>query len=105
MGAHNYVVHWSNGRDFFNEPHFSMQKVYNALTGDAAKVPWRKIICNYPAPPKCIFVGWLAVLDRLATCDRIRRFGVVCDLMCVLCTVADENRNHLFFECSFSAEI
>jgi len=37
------------------QPNFSITKMYNALRGDFTKVSWRKMICNNPASPKCLF--------------------------------------------------
>jgi len=51
-----------NGR-IFQQANFSIKRMYNALRGDFAKVGWRKLICNNPAPPKCLFVTWLFMLD------------------------------------------
>ena len=48
---------------------------------------------------------WLANLDRLATMDRVVRWNPGVDETCVLCKNAGENRDHLFFECSYSGQI
>ncbi|KAE8727556.1 hypothetical protein F3Y22_tig00005459pilonHSYRG00268 [Hibiscus syriacus] len=45
------------------------------------------------------------MLDRLATKDRLLRFGFEVDGLCVLCREEDESRNHLFFECAFSVRL
>jgi len=63
------------------------------------------MLCNNFSPPKCTFITWLTILDRLATCDRLQKFGIVCDQLCVLCGNVDETRDHLFFVCEFSYEI
>ena len=47
---------------------------------------------------------WLAVLNRLPTCDRTQKWSTQHPSSCVLCTDPLESRNHLFFACSFSEE-
>ncbi|XP_056685876.1 uncharacterized protein [Spinacia oleracea] len=43
--------------------------------------------------------------DRLATKERLRRWNVIADSVCCLCHSTDESRDHLFFACSFVADI
>lgn len=51
------------------------------------------------------FMSWLAILDRLSTMDRVVKWSQGVDVTCVLCKNAVDNRNHLFFECSYSSQI
>ncbi|CAI8610766.1 unnamed protein product [Vicia faba] len=44
------------------------------------------------------FVLWLACNGRLATKDRLRRFGLINDENCIFCHQR-ETHNHLFFGC------
>lgn len=53
--------------------------------------------------PKYAFLLWLAIHNRLSTGDRIWDPGVRAD--CVLCTAQEETINHLFFSCTFAAQI
>ncbi|XP_020249238.1 uncharacterized protein LOC109826627 [Asparagus officinalis] len=46
-----------------------------------------------------------SLLNRLATRDRLFRFGITSTEDCVLCTGMKESRDHLFFQCPFSAYI
>lgn len=50
-------------------------------------------------------MGWMALLRRLPTKDRLRRWGLNVTAECVLCSSALETHHHLFFECSFSSAI
>ena len=55
--------------------------------------------------PRCSFVQWLVCKNRLRTRDRLKRWGKLNDSRCVLCGNAEENRDHLFFQCPFTQEI
>ena len=55
--------------------------------------------------PRNSFISWLALLRRLPTRDRIRRWGMTVPEGCVLCSTAAETHHHLFFECSFSSSV
>lgn len=69
------------------------------------KVPSAKITCLNGAPPKCTFIIWLALHDRLATCGYLEKIGVQVDHDCCLCGESEETMEHLFFECKFSKEV
>lgn len=55
--------------------------------------------------PKWIFTPRLAILDRLATKERLARWGVATDLLCPFCNQVNESLNHLFFQCCVSGAI
>lgn len=55
--------------------------------------------------PRFSFITWLAMLKRLPTRDRLRRWGMNTPTSCVLCSNGEESHEHLFFECSFSGGI
>ncbi|KAJ8570050.1 hypothetical protein K7X08_006627 [Anisodus acutangulus] len=65
----------------------------------------RKLVCNNMACFKWIFILYLAFHSRLLTKDRLANWGCVDDVDCVLCGSEGENTSHLFFNCSFSAQI
>ncbi|XP_038995732.1 uncharacterized protein LOC120120047 [Hibiscus syriacus] len=47
----------------------------------------------------------MVILDRLPTKDRMQRLGIITNDLCMFCSEATENRNHLFTECPKSASI
>ena len=63
--------------------------------------------CGDPSQylPKFAFIAWMAILNRLPTMDRLQAWGMEVEGTCVLCKQDMENRNHLFFGCSFSRNI
>lgn len=53
--------------------------------------------------PKHQFILWLAMHGRLATVERLFKWGIIVDSACVLCnTGAVETFQHLFFDCDCS---
>ncbi|XP_021840133.2 uncharacterized protein [Spinacia oleracea] len=90
---------------FVTSGKFKIQRLYNHLRQQGEPVRWKRIVCNSHASPKSVFIVWLALQDRLATKDRLRRWNIIADSVCSLCHNTDESRDHLFFECSYSAEI
>lgn len=55
--------------------------------------------------PKHAFFTSVNVRHRLATRDRMRRWGLDVPASCVFCASCDESREHLFFQCSFSSSV
>jgi len=49
------------------------------------------------AIPKHAFILWLALQNRLTTCDRLLVWGFNGDSLCGFCRHVNESRNHLFF--------
>lgn len=84
---------------------FSIKAMYQILQGDWPAVPWKRLICHNKATPKSVFILWLALHKRLPTKDRLIRWGINCAAVCPLCMNVDESLDHLFFQCSFSAEV
>ncbi|XP_058787562.1 uncharacterized protein LOC131661915 [Vicia villosa] len=68
------------------------------------KVDWRVLVCKNRARPRAVFILWLACQNRLATKDRIVKFGVATDRKCMFCS-CNEDVQHLFFECNYTKKV
>ncbi|XP_039030066.1 uncharacterized protein LOC120164396 [Hibiscus syriacus] len=68
-----------------------------------SKVLWHTLIWFPQHIPKHSPIAWMALLDRLPTCDRLLRMGITTNGICVLCNEMLENRNHLFFDCPIAS--
>ncbi|XP_021729481.1 uncharacterized protein LOC110696493 [Chenopodium quinoa] len=79
--------------------------IYKNLRQQSPKVPWKRLICNNGASPRCIFILWLASWNRLLTKDRVLKWNPSCDLVCMLCLQENEDVHHLFFLYTFSRRI
>ncbi|XP_062096245.1 uncharacterized protein LOC133802030 [Humulus lupulus] len=83
-------------------PSYSIAKVHKQLKKNT-EIRWKySPIWDRLGIPKHKFVTWLALKRRLQTRDRLTRFGVTNDPLCVICGQFEESHIHLFFECHFS---
>lgn len=55
--------------------------------------------------PRWSFVAWLACHGRLSTTEYVRKFELALDMTYVLCGVALEILNHLFFQCRYTSDV
>jgi hypothetical protein len=74
------------------------RQVYSLLRFEYPVVDWRVTMYGNIARPRAIFTFWLACHGRLATKDRLNRFGITVDAKCCFCPI-EESLNHLFFGC------
>lgn len=102
-GAVEDLSLWRCNAGFKSE--FSSQETWLLTRSTYAQTDWAKSVWFSQATPKYAFISWLAMLDRLATMDRIVRWSSGVDDTCVLCKSALESRSHLFFECSYSSQL
>ncbi|KAJ9537654.1 hypothetical protein OSB04_030387 [Centaurea solstitialis] len=83
---------------------FSIKEVWRSLQGNWEVVPWYDFVWFKRHIPKHSFCLWLAILNRLPTQDRLLNWGFnPARLLCPFCNAIIDSRNHLFFECGFSA--
>ena len=85
-------------------PWFITAQTWNLTRVHAPRVSWFKGIWFKEATPKYSFISWI-FLNRLSTGDRLLRWNPQAISTCWLCSASTETRDHLFFECSFSAEV
>jgi hypothetical protein len=56
-------------------------------------------------PSKALIFGWRFLLDKLPTRSTLHYRGILLnphDVPCIFCFINNEDRDHLFFSCSFS---
>lgn len=98
------VFLWKNSQD--SEPgKFKASKTWETLNPAPPPVPWHNVVWFKARIPKHAFLSWVTVLNRLPTRDRLRNWGMNVVSTCLLCGVSDEDRDHLFFTCSYSREL
>jgi hypothetical protein len=73
--------------------------VYQVLKVGYPSVDWKVTMYQNFARPRAIFTFWLACHGRLATKDRLRKFGVNVEATCCFCN-HEESIDHLFFGCN-----
>lgn len=84
---------------------FPTAATWTFLFPPGQQVSWHKQVWFAGHIPKHAFLTWVNVRHRLATRDRMRRWGLQVPASCVLCFTHNESREHLFFECSFSSVV
>lgn len=62
-------------------------------------------MCQNVAPPKCVFIMWLLMHGRLATCSYLQKIGVQVDHVYCLCGKAKETIDHLYFSCELTSAV
>ena len=84
--------------DLLQTNRFRVNQFYYGLLEPQPVVSWRKVFFNNEARPRALFILWLACHNRLATKERLYRFGIVNDARCAFCEEV-ETVQHLLFEC------
>lgn len=54
---------------------------------------------------KHAFIVWLTIKNRLTTRDKLLAWGMTTSANCPLCQRYPESKDHLFYECNFSAAV
>lgn len=85
-------------RDFQDAGRYKTKLMYQMLRGSKPKVLWRKLFFGNLVKPRVVFTLWMTCQSILQIKDRLQRFGIVIDGLCVYCGL-QESYNHLFFEC------
>lgn len=97
------VIKWK-GKYGYRE-RFSTSETWMMIRETYSPCSWAKGVWFSHATPKFSFITWLAMLNRLATMDRISKWSLGVDTTCVLCKNAVETRDHLFFQCDYSSQL
>ena len=78
---------------------FSSSVTWNLLRQRSPSVEWHKVVWFKEEVPRCSFITWLSVLNRLPTRDRLISWGLTVPDACVFCSTDVESHRHLFFGC------
>ena len=81
-----------------------LQNIYASLRPRGEVVNWSRTIWESWSLPRHSFILWLAVKGKLKTKDRLN-FVVTLDDICPLCRQNPESHNHLFFRCTWTADL
>ena len=84
---------------------FSSKVTWLHLRDPSPTVYWARAIWFKENIPRHTFTTWLALLQRLPTRDRLRRWGLSVPEACILCSSGLETHHHLFFECEYSSAL
>ncbi|XP_057782626.1 uncharacterized protein LOC131000636 [Salvia miltiorrhiza] len=100
----------SEGEDRRAWTHSHFGEVSASLASDHIRpcfptVDWGKWIWAPFIPMRRSIVTWRVILGRLATASSLRRSGLVGPGWCPLCRNANEDIDHLFWDCTFARQI
>lgn len=83
---------------------FSVGSLWNKLRTPFPKVPWSYSVWFPGHIPKCSFITWVAIQERLYTDDRLVFFGTKSVSICSFCP-SQESHDHLFFNCPYTSQV
>ncbi|XP_060201903.1 uncharacterized protein LOC132630338 [Lycium barbarum] len=82
---------------------FSIKRAYMSFTPQHPRANWRNMVLSKGVLPRHQFITWLATQNRLATVNRLAKWGVQVVQSCVLCTTLEvETMENLCFGCRYS---
>ncbi|XP_070004401.1 uncharacterized protein LOC142163412 [Nicotiana tabacum] len=85
---------------------FIIKKAYLSFQPQYLKVPWKNLIMGARQIPRHQFILWLAIRQRLATVDKLEKWGINVPKDYVLCSMGvTETLAHLSFECNYARHI
>ena len=84
---------------------FSCAATWEHFRTKGEEVNWWKLIWFKEAIPKHSFIGWLVIRNRLSKKASLMEWVLGGDSACLYCRQSIENRDHLFFKCSFTSRI
>ncbi|XP_016493635.1 uncharacterized protein LOC107812960 [Nicotiana tabacum] len=90
-------------KTYVTQGKYNISKVYTSIQPQFPKVLWKALFITQGILPRHQFALWMAIHQRLATVDRLTKWGILVPKSCVLCTTdEEETHDHLFFECPYS---
>lgn len=84
---------------------WNAKEVKNLLRGTRRNQGCKELLWFRNFIPHFSFVVWTAYLNKLPTAERLGKWGINVNEVCVLCKAHKESRDHLFFECEFAVKI
>nr|KAJ0198574.1 hypothetical protein LSAT_V11C700342390 [Lactuca sativa] len=84
---------------------FAVSQVSSSLICNEPMVDWYDLVWFQNRIPSHCFILWLAILGRLRTQDRMKKWKDSSDLCCVFCNNQVDSHSHLFFECNYPMEV
>lgn len=84
--------------------HFNRCNIYKLLSGADVVVNWFRLFCGNIARPRSLFMLWLLCHEKMATRDRMARFGFIDHVQCSFC-MEEETNDHIFFGCIETSRI
>jgi hypothetical protein len=84
---------------------YSCADTWENMRSRSQEVTWWKVVWSSMAIPKHSFFLWLLFQNAVITRHKMCACGYLGSILCMFCYAHQENRDHLFFGCSFSRRI
>ncbi|XP_050238425.1 uncharacterized protein LOC126687917 [Mercurialis annua] len=84
---------------------FSISYTWNEMREQFDQVSWHRLIWNKHSVPRFSFLLWLAMRRKMRTKDRLFKWKVVEDEVCIFCNHDAETIDHCLFECEYVKKI
>ena len=84
---------------------YTVSRGYAWLRGRHERVPWAKSIWARSVHPKHAFICWILAHNRLPTKKRLGKYMPQTETTCSLCSMAEEDEQHLFLSCPYANAI
>jgi len=88
-----------------NKDGFSFKNTWQFIKGDETDVDWYNIVWNTTNCLKMSHCTYFAILNRLPTRDKCKKWDRNGEIKCLLCKEERESINHLLFDCMFARHI
>lgn len=72
--------------------HSVIRQIYLPLLGVTSRMAWKCLMFQHKARLKAVFAMWLNLHGRLLTADRLHKWGMVVEPICVLCSERAETK-------------
>lgn len=105
MDMRYVVMDWGGLSSIASPELLFISKAYYKLRIIQPVVLWRWLLLRNGATAKSQFIVWLLCHQRLATIDRLKRWGVVSSDQCCLCSKYSESHDHLFLYYEFTQRL
>ncbi|GKA53684.1 putative reverse transcriptase domain-containing protein [Tanacetum coccineum] len=102
------LIKWRDLNGTLND--FYVKRAWEAIRTRGNLVTWHQVVWFNHNIPRHAFHLWLIMRRSLKTQERLRQWDVGPNvdldlLVCPLCELQKDSHEHLFFECSFSAQV
>ncbi|XP_039064491.1 uncharacterized protein LOC120209597 [Hibiscus syriacus] len=80
-----------------------VKNIWDEIRVVSDRIDWQRLVWFPGHVPKHNTISWIAILGKLPTKDLLMRMGMRVESRdCLLCDIAGESRDHMFFDCPYS---
>ncbi|XP_050222673.1 uncharacterized protein LOC126672769 [Mercurialis annua] len=84
---------------------FSIDRTRKMIREQNMNQSWFRVVWGYNSIPRNNFIMWLAIKRRLKTKNKLKKWGVIPDDICVMCNKEVETIDHCLYECDFAKAV